>query len=197
MKRLFLICLSIAVCIFITACSSKPTVETLANGLPRDIEETMERELGTKMVVPVLDHYLVKFAGILYPPVINNKVVGDRRVATIIYTDQKGPLIELTPEQKEQIETKQRRKFFYGEFEGKPLITMEISNEKGSLIDAKVQQIEGIEVEYNFKEVESGKYGFYSFNVEKGSYFITFQINNSFTEEDAVDFIRRILTSPK
>jgi uncharacterized protein (DUF2141 family) len=74
---------------------------------------------------------------------------------------------------------------------------MEISNMKGSLANAKVQQIEGIDVEYSFKEVESGKYAFYSFNVENGSYLITFQLNKMFTEEDAVDFIRRILTRQK
>lgn len=77
------------------------------------------------------------------------------------------------------------------------MIRMEISNEKNSLANAKVQQIEGVEVEYSFKVVESGKYSFYSFHVGKASYFITFQINDSFTEKDAVDFIRRILNSQK
>jgi hypothetical protein len=166
-------------------------LRTFANGLPQETEQRMEQELGTEIVVPVLDQYQVKFAEIVYSP------VGDRRVARIVYTDQKGPLMELTQEQKDQIEKKQQRKFFYGEYEGKPLIMMEISNMKGSLANAKVQQIEGIDVEYSFKEVESGKYAFYSFNVENGSYLITFQLNKMFTEEDAVDFIRRILTRQK
>jgi hypothetical protein len=164
-----------------------------ASGLPQKIHQKMEEELGTKMVVPVWDSYQVKFAEILYPPVLNDKVVGDRRVATIVYTDQKGPLIELTNEQKEQVEKKQRRKFFYGEYEGKPLIRMEISNERGSLMNAKIQQIEGIDVEYNEKEVESGNYAFYSFHLENASYLITFQINQAFQEKDAVRFIRSIL----
>jgi hypothetical protein len=181
MKRLFLFSLIMAAGIILASCTNKPIAETSANGLPQEIHQAMEQELGTKMVVPVLDHYQVKFAAILYPPVINNKVIGDRRVATIVYTDQKGPLMELTPEQKDQIEKKQRRKFFYGEYEGKPLITMEISNEKGSLADAKVLQIEDVEVEYSFKEVKTGTYAFYSFNLEHSSYFITFQLSNRFT----------------
>ena len=172
-------------------------LRTYANGLPQEVQQKMEQELGINMVVPVLNHYQVKFAEVVYPPIVNNEVIGDRRVATIVYTDQKGPLIELSSEQKEHLEKKQRRKFYYGEYEGKPLIRMEISNEKNSLANAKVQQIEGVEVEYSFKEVESGNYSFYSFHVGKGSYFITFQINDRFTEKDAVDFIRRILNSQK
>ena len=172
-------------------------LRTYANGLPQEVQQKMEQELGINMVVPVLNHYQVKFAEVVYPPIVNNEVIGDRRVATIVYTDQKGPLIELTNEQKEYLEKKQRRKFYYGEYEGKPLIRMEISNEKNSLANAKVQQIEGVEVEYSFKEVESGNYSFYSFHVDKSSYFISFQINDRFTEKDAVEFIRRILNSQK
>ncbi|GIO04616.1 hypothetical protein J31TS6_06440 [Brevibacillus reuszeri] len=172
-------------------------LRTYAKGLPQEVQQKMEQELGINMVVPVLDRYQVKFAEVLYPPIVNNEVIGDRRVATIVYTDQKGPLIELTNEQREHLEKQQRRKLYYGEYEGKPLIRMEISNEKNSIANAKVQQIEGVAVEYSFKEVESGKYSFYSFHVDKGSYFITFQINDSFTEKDAVDFIRRILNSQK
>ncbi|KNB74154.1 hypothetical protein ADS79_06650 [Brevibacillus reuszeri] len=172
-------------------------LRTYATGLPPDIHQKVEKELGTKFVVPVLDHFQVKLAEMMYPPLVNNEVIGDRRVAVIVYTDQKGPLIELTNEQKEQLEKKQRRKFYYGEYEGKPLIRMEISNEKNSLFDAKLQQIEGVEVEYSFKEVESGNYGVYAFQLERSSYFIIFQISDRFTDKDAVEFIRRILTNHK
>jgi hypothetical protein len=50
-------------------------------------------------------------------------------------------------------------------------------------------------VEFQIKEVDSGKYGIYSFNLERSSYFITFRIDESFTQEDAVEFIRRIITA--
>ncbi|WP_312111225.1 hypothetical protein [Brevibacillus reuszeri] len=168
-------------------------LRTYANGLPPEIHQKVEKELGTEFVVPVLDHFQVKLAEMMYPPLVNNEVIGDRRVAVIVYTDQKGPLIELTHEEKEQLEKKQRRKFYYGEYEGKPLIRMEISNEKNSLFDAKVQQIEGVEVE----EVESGNYGVYAFQVDRSSYFIVFQISDRFTDKDAVEFIRRLLTNHK
>ncbi|WP_301171958.1 hypothetical protein [Brevibacillus nitrificans] len=170
-------------------------LHTAAFGWTQELQQKMEKELGTKMVVPLWEGYQVKFAAIQHPPVVNNQQVGNRRVATIVYTDQRGPLIDLNPEQKRQLESKQRRTVFYGEFEGKPLIRMEISNERGSLMEARVQKIDGVEVEFQIKEVESGKFGIYSFNLERSSYFITFRIDESFTQEDVVEFIRRIITA--
>jgi hypothetical protein len=170
-------------------------LQTAAFGWTPEIQQKMEKELGTKMVVPLWEGYQVKYAAIQHPPVVKDQPVGDRRVATIVYTDQRGPFIDLNPEQKRQLESKQRRTVFYGEFEGKPLIRIEISNERGSLMEANVQDIDGVEVEFQVKEFESGKYGIYSFNLERSSYFITFRIDESFTQEDAVEFIRRIITA--
>lgn len=168
-----------------------------SHGLPLEIHRTLEQELGAKFVVPAWKGYQVKFAAIEYPPVAQGKAVGNRHAAVIVYSDRKGPLMNLSPEQVEQIEKKQGRKFLYGEYEGKPLIAMEISNEKGSLINAKTREIEGVQVEYNEKETGSGKVMFYAFPYQQASYFITFHMSDTFSEEDTVSFVRQILAGQK
>jgi len=165
--------------------------------IPKDIETRLEEVLKVDVVVPALENYQIKYAEVQYPPILHNKPVGNRLVARIVYTDEKGPLIELTKEQKAEMEERKERSILYGEYEGKAVIILEISNMKTSFADAKVQQIEGVDVEYSDKVVESGRYAFYSFNIGDGSYTTTFLLNDTFTDLDAVEYIKKLISELK
>lgn len=168
-------------------------------GLPKDIEAKLEEELKVNVVIPEVEHYPVKYVGVNDPPHQQHQPAGasGRIVATIVYTDKLGPLIELPEEQRSEMEKRVGRKIYYGEYEGKPYIILEISNMKNFLADSKVQQIEGTQVEYSYREVQSGRYAFFSFNLENASYMTTFWLADSFQEKDALAFNRRLIAELK
>jgi len=166
-------------------------------GLPKDIEAIMEEELQVDIVVPAVENYRVKYAEIQYPPLLHHKPVGNRLVAKIVYTDKIGPLIPLTAEQTEEMEKRKERKIVFGEYEGKPVIILEISNMKNSLADAKTRQIDGVAVEYGLKEVESGTNAFYSFNYQNVSYMTICLLSDSFNEQDAIAFQQNLIAELK
>ncbi|MFD5854064.1 hypothetical protein ACFWGC_28550 [Cytobacillus pseudoceanisediminis] len=159
------------------------------------IKKEMEEALGADIVIPNLDGYQINYAEIQNPPVFEDKPLGDSQIATITYTKNRGKLVELTDKQKEAIENANERKILFGEFEGERLVTLEVSNYEVMQADSETKKIEGIPVDYIFKESEDGgRFEFFAINLEGVSYVLTVTPSD---DNDPLELVKSVIRQIK
>jgi hypothetical protein len=155
-----------------------------------DIQKKINEHIGMDVSFPKVSDYRVNFISLEYPPRSNGEPIGDRNVVIISYADELGEKLETNPEDKQ-------KEFLYGPYEGRSIINVTVSNDKNSMSNSSEKEISGVSVEYREKKQNNSHFFLSSFNVKDGSFQLAFQIDKSFTKEDAWDYVEEIVKENK
>jgi hypothetical protein len=164
-----------------------------ADALPPSVETEIEKAMGMDITIPQDERFAVTFVSLRFPPVVNGQEQKGMLVASIAYAAQKGKLIEISPEQKKQLELKGQQKILFGEYVGDQVIHCEISNMHNSLYNADIKTIEGVTVEYQFVERGQQKFLFTVFNWKQGAYSFMFKLSEKFADTDGFAFTQNVI----
>lgn len=83
----------------------------------------------------------------------------------------------------------------FGEFKGERLVTLEVSNYEVLQADSETKKIEGILVDYSFKESEDGgRFEFFAINLDGVSYVLTVTPSD---DNDPLELVKSVIRQIK
>ncbi|KXG42572.1 MULTISPECIES: hypothetical protein [Tepidibacillus] len=186
-KKIFIIIFLLSM--GLTACSK--------NTFPSDIEREIEKQMDVNITIPTQENLPITFISLLLPPELDLKTTGNRYIAQVIYANEKGELISLTDEQKQQIEENNRMRILYGEYKGEKTVELNIGKGSSSLSGSENKKIGDVLVEYKLEETKRGKILFLLFNDKDVYYLMKFHLSSLFTEQDGLNFAADLINNTR
>jgi len=157
-------------------------------------DKILKEYLGSEAIIPQPDNLSILSIAIIKPfNITEEKADGLYRV-DISYGLNRGDLIEVTEQQWDEIEKNQGSQILYGVYNGRTDVRLEITNGGTVLADAQTEYIDGKPVQHL---MEGERLISTVLTQNNLSYFLTFNIDGDYTEEDAMEFTSYLINELK
>ncbi|RBP86578.1 hypothetical protein DFO70_12546 [Cytobacillus firmus] len=155
------------------------------SGTAAFIEKEAEAVFGKDLIIPEFKQFEISFAAITIPEFLDKP-----SDLSISYSDDKKEIDPVFDEDEEKVkwEKAQESKLLYGPYSGKEYFRIQYRSgqvEPGDSNEVKKKTINGIPLEYQYINKESGEFVFAYINHNGGAYLFEFNLGQEFTKTDA------------
>lgn len=148
-------------------------------------EKVVKEYLGNDVIIIQPNNLSILSIDIVKPLSVTGESTDGLYRVNISYGLEHGELIELTDQQRYEIEKNQGNQLLYGVYSGKVYVHLEITNGTTVIDDLEANFPERIRVQ---NSMDGDRFISTVLTNDDLSYYLTFNIDDNFTEEDAMEF---------